>query len=77
GNAIISLTEPDEWKTAGLKIISTPDNPPDAERIDFMFHTHARHSGNLDHAREYLRWETGLMDQMDEQERGTLNPLKP
>lgn len=77
GNAIISLTEPDEWKAAGLKMVSTPDIPTDEERIDFMFHTHGRHSGNLDHAREYLRWETGLMDQMDDQERGTLNPLKP
>ena len=31
----------------------------------------------MDHAREYLRWETGLMDQMDEQEISTLKPLKP
>lgn len=76
GNAIISLTEPDEWKAAGLKMVSTPDSPSDEERIDFMFHTHGRHSGNMDHAREYLRWETGLMDQMDDQERGTLKPLR-
>ena len=76
GNAIISLTEPDEWKAAGLKMVSTPDSPPDSERIDFMFHTHGRHSGNMEHAREYLRWETGLMDQMDDQERGTLKPLR-
>lgn len=76
GNAIISLTEPDEWKAAGLKMVTTPNSPADEERIDFMFHTHGRHSGNMEHAREYLRWETGLMDQMDDQERGTLKPLK-
>lgn len=76
GNAIISLTEADEWQAAGIDLVSTPDIPSDEDRIDFMFHTHARHSGNMDHAREYLRWETGLMDQMDDQERGTLKPLK-
>ena len=57
-------------------MVSTPDRPLDSERIDFMFHTHGRHSGNMEHAREYLRWETGLMDQMDDQERGTLKPLR-
>ena len=73
----ISLSEPDDWKEAGLKVVSTPDCPTDAQRIDFQFHTHERHSGNMEHAREYLRWETGLMDQMDEQERSTLKPLTP
>ena len=77
GAGFISLTESEDWKAAGLNIIETPNNPPDEERIDFLFHTHARHSGNMDHAREYLRWETGLIDQMDEQESGSLNPLKP
>ncbi|MBL4603515.1 MAG: hypothetical protein JKY84_12265 [Emcibacteraceae bacterium] len=75
GKGKISLSEPEDWKQAGLNIIATADNPPDADRIDFQFHTHGRHSGNMDHAREYLRWETGLMDQMDEQERSTLKPL--
>lgn len=77
GEGYISLSEPEDWRAAGLNVIATPNTPADAERIDFMFHTHARHSGNMDHAREYLRWETGLMDQMDDQERGTLRPLKP
>ncbi len=77
GKGAISLTEPDDWKAAGIKTVSTPDDPPDEDRIDFLFHTHARHSGNMEHAREYLRWETGLLDQMDEQEKSTLNPLKP
>lgn len=73
----ISLSEPDDWKAAGLNVVATPDSPTDEERIDFQFHTHERHSGNMEHAREYLRWETGLMDQMDEQERATLKPLLP
>ncbi len=77
GVGAISLTEPNDWKKVGLNVLSTPDNPPDQDRIDFLFHTHARHSGNMDHAREYLRWETGLIDQMDAQEKATLNPLKP
>jgi rhodanese-related sulfurtransferase len=76
GNGFISLTEPEDWKHAGLNLVSTPDSPPDEDRIDFLFHTHERHSGNMDHAREYLRWETGLIDQMDEQEKSTLNPLR-
>ncbi|MDB4219472.1 rhodanese-like domain-containing protein [Emcibacteraceae bacterium] len=73
----ISLSKPNDWKAAGLNVVATPDCPTDAQSIDFQFHTHERHSGNMDHAREYLRWETGLMDQMDEQEISTLKPLKP
>lgn len=73
----ISLSEPADWQAAGLNVISTPNDPPDEQRIDFQFHTHERHSGNMEHAREYLRWETGLLDQMDEQEKETLKPLKP
>jgi len=75
GDGSISLSEPEDWIAADLNLVSTPDFPPDEDRIDFLFHTHDRHSGNMDAAREYLRWETGLMDQMDEQERATLKPL--
>ncbi|MBT5185565.1 MAG: sulfurtransferase [Kordiimonadaceae bacterium] len=71
----ISISSFGGWDIMGFKVVSTPNNPPDEDRIDFQFHTHARHSGNLDHAREYLRWETGLMDQMDDQEKATLKPL--
>ena len=76
-DGLISLSEPDDWQEAGLNVVATPECPTDDERIDFQFHTHGRHSGNMEHAREYLRWETGLMDQMDEQERSTLMPLMP
>ncbi len=74
-DALIYLGDVDQWNAIGLKVISTPNHPPDAERIDFLFHTHDRHSGNMAAAREYLRWETGLVDQMDDQERATLKPL--
>lgn len=75
GVGAISLTEPEDWEKAGISQLSTPDDPPDDDRIDFLFHTHERHCGNMEHAREYLRWETGLLDQMDDQEKGSLNPL--
>jgi rhodanese-related sulfurtransferase len=51
------------WKDAGLPLASTPDLPTDAERIDYLFFVHDRHDGNLDAARQYLEWETGLIAQ--------------
>ncbi|BBU31470.1 transferase [Burkholderia sp. THE68] len=33
------------------------------QRIDFLFFVHDRHEGNLDAARAYLAWETGLIAQ--------------
>jgi len=58
-------------KAAGLKTVATPGNPPDAECIDFLFFVHDRHEGNKASARAYLEWETGLIRQIDEQERGS------
>ena len=58
------------WRTCGLPMASTPDIPPDADCIDFLFFTHARHDGNAEAARQYLAWEVGLIDQLDAQERG-------
>ena len=53
----------DTWKKAGLPLASTPDVPADAARIDYLFFVHDRHDGNLDAARQYLDWETGLIAQ--------------
>jgi hypothetical protein len=53
----------DTWKKAGLPLVSTPDLPADAARIDYLFFVHDRHDGNLDAARRYLDWETGLIAQ--------------
>ena len=53
----------------GLEIISTPFLPADSDCIDYLFFVHDRHDGNKDAARRYLEWETGLVAQLDEQER--------
>jgi hypothetical protein len=58
------------WRAAGLPVVATPDDPPDADCIDFLFFTHGRHEGNEAAARQYLAWETGLIAQLDDQERG-------
>ncbi|RPI46247.1 MAG: sulfurtransferase, partial [Betaproteobacteria bacterium] len=56
---------------AGVRVVATPDSPPDSERIDFLFFVHDRHEGNKEAARGYLAWETGLMQQLHESERGS------
>jgi rhodanese-related sulfurtransferase len=53
------------WWKLGLAIAATPDQPSDREAIDFLFFVHDRHDGNMEAARRYLTWETGLVDQMD------------
>jgi rhodanese-related sulfurtransferase len=58
------------WRAAGLPVAATADNPPDADCIDFLFFTAARHDGDAEAARAYLAWETGLIAQLDAQERG-------
>jgi rhodanese-related sulfurtransferase len=58
------------WRNAGLPVVATPDDPPDADCIDFLFFTHGRHEGNAEAARQYLAWEIGLIGQLDAQERG-------
>lgn len=59
-----------DWRAAGLGVTATPDEPPDADCIDYLFFVHDRHAGNLEACRQYLAWETGLIAQMDEQEKG-------
>jgi rhodanese-related sulfurtransferase len=63
------------WRSAGLPVEQSPDRPSDAECIDFLFFTHDRQS-NPDAARQYLAWETGLLDQLDDQERGAFRPVQ-
>jgi rhodanese-related sulfurtransferase len=62
---------PTDWRDAGLPIMATPAEPPDGDCIDFLFFVHDRHAGNAAAARAYLAWETGLLDQLDAQERGS------
>ena len=40
----------------------------DEKFIDFNFHSHLRHQGNKEHAKNYLKWETNLIKKMDEEE---------
>lgn len=60
-----------QWQAAGYPLESTPDEPDDASCIDYLFFVHDRHDGNLEASRRYLAWETGLLAQLDEQERRT------
>jgi rhodanese-related sulfurtransferase len=60
-----------DWRAAGLPIAATPDDPADADCIDFLFFVHSRHDGDAEAARQYLAWETGLLAQLDAQERAT------
>lgn len=71
GAASIRRIEGDakDWQAAGLALEVSPAQPPDAEAIDHLFFVHDRHDGNLDAARRYLAWETGLIAQLDEAER--------
>lgn len=62
------------WQAAGLRIESTPNEPRDEACIDYLFFVHDRHDGNLDAARAYLSWETGLIEQMAADERALLDP---
>jgi rhodanese-related sulfurtransferase len=64
---------PRSWRDAGLSVIATPEDPPDVDCIDFLFFTHGRHAGNAEDARRYLAWETGLIAQLDAQERGAFH----
>jgi rhodanese-related sulfurtransferase len=63
--------DPAGWRGAGLPIYATPGQPADADCIDFLFFVHSRHEGDAEAARQYLAWETGLLDQLDDQERCT------
>jgi rhodanese-related sulfurtransferase len=59
----LSWTTDDALAAAAWPRVDTPDSPTDAEAIDFLFFVHDRHDGNLDAARRYLEWETGLVAQ--------------
>ncbi len=51
------------WQEAGYTVVATPDTPPDAERIDFVFWNHNRHAtdeGAAQAMRNYLQWELDL-----------------
>ena len=51
-------------------ILTTNTNyPKKTDCIDFVYHTHKRHSGSKNHAKKYLNWEMSLINKMDKEER--------
>ena len=67
----------EDWAAAGRPYEASPESPPDSDCIDFLFFVHDRHDGNLESARQYLAWETGLLARMDESEKAALMPPRP
>jgi rhodanese-related sulfurtransferase len=57
------------WTGTGLPVESSATDPPDGECIDYLFFVHDRHAGNREAMKQYLAWETGLIAQLDAQER--------
>lgn len=56
---------PTEWSEAGLSVDVSPNQPTDAQCIDYVFFAHDRHEGNKQAAQQYLAWETNLLKQVD------------
>jgi hypothetical protein len=64
-------------RAAGLPVAATPELPADGDCIDYLFFVHDRHDGNKEAARRYLAWETGLVAQLDAQERAAFRLPAP
>jgi rhodanese-related sulfurtransferase len=59
------------WTGAGYALEASPDTPPDSDCIDYLFFVHDRHLGNREAMKQYLAWETGLIKQLDEQDKAS------
>jgi len=57
------------WTAAGYATEASPDIPTDRDCLDHLFFVHDRHAGNKEAMRQYLAWETGLIAQLDEQDK--------
>ena len=53
------------WRDAGRPFAASPNDPPDSERIDYMFWNHDRHAGNEAAMRAYLQWELDLPGEIE------------
>jgi len=67
----ISWASAQDLLEAGWPEVATPDRPSDADAVDYLFFVHDRHDGNLEAARRYLEWETGLVEQCHPDELAT------
>ncbi|QGY33119.1 rhodanese-like domain-containing protein [Pantoea cypripedii] len=54
-----------DWRAAGWAFDDQKLALTEAERIDYLFWLHDRHSGNLDASAQYLAWEASLPDAVD------------
>ncbi|MBC7282382.1 rhodanese-like domain-containing protein [Hoeflea sp.] len=54
---------------AGAAVVLYSTQPEPSEAIDFPWFVHDRHDGNLESSRRYLAWETGLIAQLDADEK--------
>ena len=74
GHEALSFLLPDRaaWQEAGL-VLESGKGPGEAEAIDYLFFVHDRHTGNKAAMRGYLAWETGLIAQLDAQERAVFD----
>lgn len=57
------------WTDAGYATEASPNEPLDSACIDYLFFVHDRHAGNREAMKQYLAWETGLIAQLDEQDK--------
>lgn len=57
------------WLEAAGATETSPHIPSDAECIDYLFFVHDRHAGNREAMKQYLAWETGLVAQLDEEDK--------
>jgi rhodanese-related sulfurtransferase len=70
----VMLRDVAEWESAGLAVERCDSALSNAQCIDFLFFVHDRHEGNMEAARAYLAWETGLIGQLGADERAVLDP---
>ncbi len=61
------------WTKAGHATEASPGSPSDTESIDYLFFVHDRHAGNREAMKQYLSWETGLLAQLDEQDKAAFS----
>ncbi len=61
------------WTAAGLPTAEAANIPVDKECIDYLFFVHDRHAGNREAMKQYLAWETGLMAQLNEQDKSVFH----
>ena len=65
------------WTDAGYPLEASPNTPPDNDCIDYLFFVHDRHAGNREAMQQYLAWETGLIRQLDEQDKASFRVGAP